>query len=259
MPPPPKPFVCIAVHDVAPATWGLTARLLEMLDALGATPLTLLVVPNYHRRGAISEEPAFVHAIESRKSNGDEVAMHGYIHLDEGPPPRRLFDYLRRRVLTRSEGEFAALSAPEACRRIEQALAVWRRLGWAIGGFVPPAWLLSEGARLALGQYGFTYATTHRGLWRLPDWRLTPARVLSYSPQNTWRRLASRAVIRAHLGTVGDAPLRIALHPVDALRDDVLAHWRAVLAELLVTRQAVTKSAWALAAERADTFFIPAR
>jgi predicted deacetylase len=257
--PPTKPFLCVAVHDVAPVTWALTSRILKMLDALGAKPLTLLVVPNYHERGLITDDPAFVQAIESRKASGDEVALHGYTHLDEGSAPRGLVDYLARRVLTRSEGEFAALSAPEACRRIEQALAVWRELGWAIEGFVPPAWLLSEGSGFALAQYGFTYATTHRGLWRLPDWRLTPARVLSYSPQNTWRRLMSRAVIRAHLGTVGEAPLRIALHPVDALREDVLAHWRQVLEGLIETRQVVTKSAWALAAERADTFYASAR
>ena len=40
--------LCIAVHDVAPATWRQCARLFDLVDALGAPPLTLLVVPDWH-------------------------------------------------------------------------------------------------------------------------------------------------------------------------------------------------------------------
>ena len=39
------PCVAIALHDVSPATWRECAALLEMLDGVGAAPLSLLVVP----------------------------------------------------------------------------------------------------------------------------------------------------------------------------------------------------------------------
>ena len=47
-----KRTLCIALHDVAPATWPRCERLLAMLDGIGARAVTLLVVPDFHRGGA---------------------------------------------------------------------------------------------------------------------------------------------------------------------------------------------------------------
>src|SRR4051794_23039030 len=48
--------VAIALHDVSPATWRECRALLAMLDATGAGPLSLLVVPHYHYRAPITAD-----------------------------------------------------------------------------------------------------------------------------------------------------------------------------------------------------------
>ncbi|HEY6943202.1 DUF2334 domain-containing protein, partial [Dokdonella sp.] len=144
--------LCIAIHDVAPATWPACDRLLALVDALGAPPLTLLVVPDWHRRGAIDADRAFRRAIDARVARGDELALHGLVHLDEATPPRRALDRLRRRVLTAGEGEFAALDEGEALARIDAGLERFSRCGWAARGFVAPAWLRGAGTRAALAR-----------------------------------------------------------------------------------------------------------
>ena len=87
-----KPGLCIAIHDVAPATWPACARLIAVLDAIGAPPATLLVVPDWHRRGAIDADAAFRRAIDARIARGDEIALHGHVHLDEARAPRTPLD-----------------------------------------------------------------------------------------------------------------------------------------------------------------------
>ena len=80
--------LCVALHDVAPETWPQCAALLDLLDGLGVSPLTLLVVPDWHARGRIDADAGFVRAIEHRRARGDEIALHGYFHRDDAPPPR---------------------------------------------------------------------------------------------------------------------------------------------------------------------------
>src|ERR1700722_7306107 len=130
---------CIALHDVAPATWPQCARLLRMLDAIGAAPVTLLVVPDFGR-GNIENDRAFIAAIEQRIRRGDEIALHGYTHRDDASAPKNPWQWFRRRVLTASEGEFAALDRDEANRRLQRGLRAMSRLEWNVNGFVPPAW-----------------------------------------------------------------------------------------------------------------------
>src|SRR5207248_176873 len=140
-------------------------------------PVTLLVVPDYHRLGCIDLYPWFVRALDQRRARGDEIALHGYYHEDSSVPPRGPLEWFQRRVLTQSEGEFAALSAQEALARLDRGAAMMAALGWPVRGFVAPAWLLGRGARIALssraGAAGFAYTTTRSGIYRLPDWAWT--------------------------------------------------------------------------------------
>src|SRR5260221_7700214 len=110
--------LCIAVHDVAPATWPQCEALLDMLDAFGAPRVTLLVVPDWHSTGRIDAAPQFIAAIERRRARGDEIALHGYFHRDDSPAPRGPSARLRRRVLTAGEGEFADLPCDIAEARL---------------------------------------------------------------------------------------------------------------------------------------------
>jgi predicted deacetylase len=235
--------LCIAVHDVAPATWPHCSRLLQLLRELGDPPLTLLVVPNYHDRGRIDRAREFIRAVEQRIGHGDELALHGFDHLDRAPAPRTPAAWLRRRVLTAGEGEFSALSCAQAQSRIDQGLEVFERLGWQADGFVPPAWLASAGTQAALREFSLRYTSTHTHLVDLRAGVRRTAPCLTASPRSAWRRQASKLWLAAGVRLAAQAPLlRIGLHPADAQHADMLEMWRSVLARLLRTHTPLTKT-----------------
>jgi len=246
------PCVAIALHDVSPATWRECAVLLEMLDGVGAAPLSLLVVPDYHFKAPVLADRAFRNAMDARVERGDELVLHGMHHVDTEPPPRTLRGYIERRLLTRAEGEFAALPVEAAAARLAHGIDLFKTLGWPLHGFVPPAWLASEASRTALTRCGhpFTYMTVRSGIFRLPDWRFERTANLCYSPDSALRRLFSRLAIRTELRRASHTSLlRISLHPQDAREPMVLAHWRRLVAAAIATRRAVTKHAWVASLE----------
>ena len=241
--------LCISIHDVAPQTWPACRRLLDLVDSFGAVPVTLLIVPDYHRTGRIDRVPGFLRAIESRLARGDEVALHGYSHLDEAAPPRTPLAWFQRRVLTRSEGEFAALAPEEAARRVQDGLELMGSLRWPVQGFVAPAWLPGSGTRAVLERFGFSYTTTRTGFYRLPGWQYTWCPSLVYSVGARWRHVLSESLdALAQALTSGRDLARVSLHPVDALCPQALKHWSRAVAHLLESRLPVTKAQWARSA-----------
>ncbi|MDQ6618416.1 MAG: polysaccharide deacetylase family protein [Pseudomonadota bacterium] len=236
--------VCIEVHDVAPATWSLCTRIFATLDALGPLSLSLLVVPDYHRMGRITRHPRFIRALDARIARGDEVVLHGLHHLDEGPVARSPREWLSRRVRTLSEGEFAATDRTITAERVARGLAEFASAGWRTQGFVPPAWLLGKDACAALGGFSFSYVAL-RGAWhRLPDWHAIPTTTLSYAAFSDWRRALSRPVLDyAFARAPRERPLRLAIHPVDARYENVLAHWRRLVESALRERRAMSAAA----------------
>ena len=235
--------LCIAVHDVAPATWPRCEALLAVLDGIGAAPLTLLAVPDFHGRGGFERHPGITATLRARQAGGDAIALHGLRHLDQSPPPRTPIDWLRRRVLTAGEGEFAALAAAAAAQRISEGRERLGRLGFVIDGCVPPAWLASAGTRIALRRSGLRWTSSHAALHDLASGRRLRAPCLTASPRSAWRRGLSRAWLRGLLRTTRHEPLlRVGLHPDDALHPALLAVWSALLQELLAARAPLTKS-----------------
>ena len=248
----PQPKTCISIHDVAPATWPQCERLLAMIDGFGRIPVTLLVVPDYHRQGRIDAHPAFLDALESRLARGDEIALHGYYHVDEAAPPRTPGNWIKRRMLTQSEGEFAALSATEARQRLQWGTTLMQRLRWPTPGFVAPAWLLGQGAKSALAGFPFTYTTTRGGIYRLPEWQFTWSPTLVYSVGSLGRRRMSVALNDIQLGLMRKARLlRLSLHPVDAQHDSVMKQWRSYIGRAIDSHIPVTKAAWAAGVHKA--------
>ncbi|MEO8848606.1 MAG: polysaccharide deacetylase family protein [Casimicrobiaceae bacterium] len=237
-------LVCIVVHDVAPATWDSCRTLLAMIDSLGAPSVTLLVVPHFHRGLRVDQSPAFVDALDARRARGDELALHGYFHTDDAPAPRSARDFVSRRVLTRREGEFAAIDEMTALQRLRRGVELFAALRWPLFGFIPPAWLLNAGTRDALSRCGhrFEYVPVRGGIYRLPQWQLERTANLCYSPDRGWRRAMSRAQIGWQLSRYGERRvLRLSLHPLDARFPGVVEHWRTLITTALHTRTAVTK------------------
>lgn len=216
-----------------------------MLDRLGVGAVTLLVVPNYHNRGLFGSSVEFCRAIDLRLQNGDEVALHGFFHLDDSRPPRTLQMWFQRRVLTATEAEFAAIRAEDARIRLVAGLELLKARGWPVHGFVAPAWQLGVAARAVIAEFPFTYTTSRTAIWQLPNWQCFYSPSLVYSVRNqarrqlsiAWNELLARRLCNSEL-------LRISLHPADASYPDVLEHWQRLIAAAMQKRVAVTKHAW---------------
>lgn len=153
------PVLCVAIHDVAPATWSDCLVLLDAVRAVAPRlSLTFLVVPRYH--GSAPPAPAMEAALSQLLAEGHELALHGYTHLDSGLRRSGLRDHLVRRMYTTGEGEFAAIDEMEALLRLDLGLSWFAARGWPVQGFVPPAWLTSSGARAAVRKRPFSYTTS---------------------------------------------------------------------------------------------------
>jgi predicted deacetylase len=190
----------------------------------------------------------FVEWVEERLARGDEVALHGYTHRDEGYPPSRLHDRLRRAVYTAGEGEFAALTRDEAVERIERGRAWFAQRGWPLSGFVAPAWLVSDGTWEALQRFRFAYTTTLTQFHALEQRIVVRTPSLVYSTRSAWRRGASLGWNSALAAAGRHARcVRVGLHPADAQHGTVMRHALARIAQLARDRQTLTKAAFARA------------
>jgi predicted deacetylase len=237
--------VLLVLHDVSPASWADYRDFVREVDALGAIPITWLVVPDFHKRHALEHNPAFCQMLEQRLTRGDELALHGYYHCDNQPPPRTLHDYFMRRIYT-WEGEFYELTTAQAHTRLEAGIELFQRHSWPLHGFVAPAWLMSQGSREALRHLPLDYTTDAGHFYRLPDFQALPAPGIVWSARTAWRRGLSKFIgdIR-QWQTKQATTLRLGLHPVDMRHDFSRQYWLQLLQQLLDDgRQPMTKFGW---------------
>lgn len=235
----------VAIHDVAPATWPECLHLLHAIQAVADIPISWLVVPRYHNSPRRS--PAYEATLERLMAQGHELVLHGYTHLDSAPLAGSLRSRFVRTIYTEREGEFAALDAGEARRRIELGLAWFAERGWPVSGFVAPAWLLGNQAWPLLAEYAFKYTTTYLRFHVLqpPMSLLSPA--LVYAARNRIGRRVSPPLVALMAAASGTAPLlRLALHPRDARHPALVRHAQGLVERLLQSRQALTKAAFAV-------------
>ena len=236
--------VSLVLHDVSPVTLNACRRIAHAVEQISAdAPLTLLVVPNHHHRAPVREDAEFRRWVDERLHRGDEIALHGYYHVDEASSPRTLPSWFARRVMTAGEGEFAALEVKSAHELIERGLDELAECGWTPAGFVPPAWQMPHALRFLLAGFPLDYTSSHTALFRLPTLERHSIATLGFSARSVWRRSASIAVNRMQLRTrAADALLRVALHPIDAAHPQMLNEWSRSLRLLLDERVPLTKS-----------------
>ncbi|HEY8099768.1 MAG TPA: polysaccharide deacetylase family protein [Burkholderiaceae bacterium] len=233
--------LCVTIHDVAPHTWSRCQRWLQAIHSVANIPVTLLVVPNYHRHKTYNQAP-FDRLLEQRLCLGDELALHGYAHLDEEKAPTGLWNKFVRRVYTLGEAEFYAIDADEARRRLNMGLEWFARNRWPITGFVAPAWLLGEGGWKALQEFPFRYTTTMRQFYFLPERKVIHSPSLVYSARNTLFKHVSFLRNSAVYSMYQNAPiLRIGLHPNDVLHPDIVKDTQHLIEKFLKNRLAMTK------------------
>jgi predicted deacetylase len=246
-------WLCVSVHDVAPATWRACERVIDAVREVAAIPLTLLVVPAYHGRCSALAQ-GFEQAMSEQRSRGNELALHGYFHRDCGAPVS-IADWYRRRVYTVGEGEFAALNQRECAERLLLGRRWFQANGWPLAGFVPPAWLLCDDAWKALREVPeLEYVTTRQCIHLLRLDLALRAPCLAFSVRNSWRRAASLAWCKVAHQRARPPVVRLALHPHDAEFPALRRAWQRELERLLRTRTAVTKrdfvAAWSQERQR---------
>lgn len=235
-------WLCVSLHDVAPATWNACRRVLQAVRDVADVPVTLLVVPVYRGEPA-ALAPEFTAQLSRLAEQGHELALHGYYHRDTGVA-RSSRDWLLRRIYTAGEGEFCALAEAEAAERLHLGIRWFDAQGWPLEGFVPPAWLVGEGAWRALrAQPRLRYVTTFGRLHLLQQRTSLPAPCLTFSTRSALRRAAALAWAGAARCGRGEAVLRLALHPHDADYPALRRAWQRRLAQLLRQREPLTKAA----------------
>lgn len=239
------PALLLVLHDVAPATWADYQPFVETVDALGAIPMTWLVVPDFHKHNALEAHPGFRRLLSSRVQQGDELALHGYFHCDDGPAAATPRDWFMRRIYTH-EGEFYALAEDAALARLRAGIEVFVRYNWPLHGFVAPAWLMSDGTRQALRQLPLTYTSDAQHLYRLPDFTALDAPGLVWSARSAWRRGLSKILSDQRQQRWRHAAvIRLGLHPVDMRHEFSRNYWLQTLKHLLEEgRVPMTKAAW---------------
>ncbi|BFT59281.1 DUF2334 domain-containing protein [Pseudomonas moorei] len=239
------PSLLLVLHDIAPPTWADYQPFVEAVDALGNVPMTWLVVPNFHKHNDLEAHPGFRRLLSGRLALGDELALHGYFHCDDGPMASNPRDWFMRRVYTH-EGEFYSLSREAALTRLHAGIDMFQRYHWPLHGFVAPAWLMSEGTRQALRQLPLSYTSDPQHLYRLPDFAVVDAPGLVWSARSAWRRGLSKLLSDQREQRWRQAPvIRLGLHPVDMRHEFSRTYWLQTLKRLIAEgRVPMTKARW---------------
>ncbi len=237
--------LCVSIHDVSPSNWHLCQRLVRGIEEVARIPITLLVVPHFHRL-PFSDTGAYRGWLNHRLTVGDELALHGYVHLDEGPPPASWRERFKRNVFTLREGEFSAIDLQHAKQRLEMGLEWFGQRGWSAEGFIAPAWMMSDGTWQALNDFPFKYTTTMQRFYLLPQQRGILSPSLVYTARNAGGRWLSRGCNTLLSAALADSALvRLSLHPNDAKYPQLITHYQHMLRKFLVNRQPMTKAAFA--------------
>lgn len=209
-------FLVVSVHDVAPSTRETVEKMLPELAKRGVRRCSLLVVPNYHRRGSSLQDPKFVSWLRDLEAQGHEIVIHGYFHERPRRENETIQDKFLTRVYTDDEGEFYDIDYDEAFRRITSARDEFREQGLKPRGFIAPAWLLSAPGERAAREAEMEYTTRLSTVHDLRSGQAFPSRSIVYSVRTEWRRAVSRAWNGALFRFMENRPLlRISIHPPD--------------------------------------------
>lgn len=231
----------LSIHDVSPLTRRTVETMLGDLRAAGAGVVSLLVVPDHHRKAPVDRDRDFLDWLHRLEAEGHEVVLHGFYHLRA---PRGSFaTRLVTEHYTAGEGEFYDLDYAEARRRMGRGREMLP--GFDLKGFIAPAWLLGAEACRAAHDEGFTYTTRLGDVLELGSGKRTASQSLVYSVRSAWRRGAS-LVWNSWLETrLRTNPLaRLGLHPPDWEHQNIKTHALRLTHRLSSCRRVIRYRDW---------------
>ena len=235
----------VSIHDVAPSTQTRVQEIITELAHRGVAVASLLVVPNYHRRGCSTEDRGFVRWLQDIETKGHEIVIHGYFHERPRRDGESLSQKLFTRFYTKDEGEFYDLDYDEAFRRITKAREEFTAAGLTPRGFIAPAWLLGAPGERAAADADLEYTTRLTGVRDLRSGENYLARTLAYSVRSGWRRATSLAWNNLLARQLAEAPLaRVSIHPPDRDYPEVWRQTLRLTERLLENRNATTYRDW---------------
>jgi predicted deacetylase len=218
--------LAVTLHDVEPATFERCALIRDWLDDLGVERTTLLVIPAIDLHPLGDRAPELADWLRERVTAGDEIAQHGFQHLQlhPGSPARQL--------LARMQGgraaEFVGLDEADTPRVVDAGRRILKLAGLEARGFVAPAYAYTPALRVTLAERFAWWA----GLWRVHTAtgpRTSPALCLGTS--GPVKRATSPSLVRAG-ALIAGSTMRLDLHPAD------LDHPRHVMALERVLKRA---------------------
>jgi len=215
----------LCFHDFSVWNYQSVLPHLEELKDLVGGPFSVLVIP-CTENAAPEDVLGFRDALSQLKSEGYELALHGFKHKAEFSQGRS-YAGLVGMNMTSGEAEFAGLTEYESSRLLQAAIAAWNTLFETGDGsaekpvaFIPPTWFsnkfLPRQVRAAKMLYEDRFSLT------------TVAGVRYSSPVVSFAgipKIAEKAAMvyaNAFLNFPFGVP-RIAVHPVDypELRDKI--------------------------------------
>jgi hypothetical protein len=206
----------VSIHDISPARENESRALLQLCEECGVRRGTLLVVPDFQGQHLLNYRLPLVSWLQKLAGDGWEIALHGCEH--QMPEAARL-NFQQRLIAyhyTAHEGEFYLLKGPDARARIARGLQIMRMCGLEPGGFVAPAWLMSQETLQVLKQFPFAFATSLGHLFDLQRRLRYFLPVKAYSSRSPGRVLVSAAYCHLSRPFWQKLPLiRLALHPSD--------------------------------------------
>lgn len=206
-------MIHVSIHDVSPRWATEVETALRWCRAVGVKP-GLLVVPDFHQLGPLSDHPDYVAFLRGLSDDGHEIFLHGYFH--RSVPGEGVGHFVAQKVVSAGEAEFASYDREVGERRLDEGASMLRALGLPMRGFVPPAWARRSWLMPALRSRGLDYCEDQLFVYQPSTGarRLCPA--LNYASRTLGRRLSSAAYARAgRLYPRAGVPVRIALHPAD--------------------------------------------
>ena len=235
-------LVLLSIHDVSPRFESEVDALTDGFSAVAGRRFAMLVVPNHWGDAPIVPGSPFASRLRRWSDSGVEIFLHGFYHRQD-VAAAGVSDRFRGRFMTAREGEFLALGADEAARRIEDGRTLLEDvIGRPLAGFVAPAWLYGPGALEAVERCGIAIAEDH---WRV--WSPRYGRTLATGPVITWASRARWRLLTSLLAApvVRKLPmpvLRIGVHPPDVRHPAIVRSIDATLAAALRRRRAAAYS-----------------
>jgi len=203
----------ISLHDVHPGSFEAVREQVAFFQERGIDRFSLLVIPRYHHQESVTEDRALLEWLDEREGCGDDLVLHGYYHDREG---RELGNIFWTQLYTQGEAEFLDLSDGEVRHRIQMGRRLWDERGWALKGFIPPAWLMPERQYALLKREKLLYTNRLRDITLLLKNRATSSPSLCYSTRSFWRRGISPVWNQwLFMRQRGRPLIRLSLHPAD--------------------------------------------